>query len=103
MEVAGGLLEFSVSVIKLLHLGDWSVESVRSVIRAIFSRLRVSRPATEGGRMAFKPGRLPSRPGGEALASSGDRAPVGLGVTQCVRASVDVRRAATARASSKDY
>ena len=77
MEVAGGLLEFSVSVIKLLNSGDWSVESVQSDFRARFSRLRVSRPATEGGRMAFKPGRLPSKPGGEALASSGNRAPVG--------------------------
>jgi hypothetical protein len=43
--------------VALLHLGDWSVESVRSVIRAIFSRLRVSRSAAEGGRMAFKLGR----------------------------------------------
>ena len=73
MECAGELVEFSVSVIKLLNSGASSVESVQSDFRAIFSRLRVSRPATEGGRMAFKPGRLPSKPGGEALASSGSR------------------------------
>ena len=66
MECAGELVEFSVSVIKLLNSGASSVESVQSDFRAIFSRLRVSRPATEGGRMAFKPG-------GEALASSGSR------------------------------
>ena len=86
------------SVIKLLNSGSWSVESVQSDFRAIFSRLRVSRSATDRGKMPFRPGRLPSKPGGEALASIGNPAPVGLGVTQCVRDYVDVRRAATARA-----
>jgi len=47
--------------------------------------------------MAFKPGRVVSKLGGEASAASGSRAPVGLGVARSARACVDVRRVATGR------
>ena len=96
MEFAGGLVEFSVSVIKLLNSGAWSVESAQSDFRAIFLRLRVSRSAIEAGRMGSKPGRLPVKPGGEALASSGNRATGGIG-------SYAMRQGLRGRAARSDW
>lgn len=51
------------SAMKLPNSGAWFVESVRSDLRAIFLRLLVTRPATEGGENRFQMRRSRARSG----------------------------------------